>query len=183
MIFSVVLTVLLAFLLSWRIGFRLVPWLRALKMGQVINDIGPTWHKYKEGTPTMGGLMFIIGTVIAAATGYIVLGSIQDTYFSSLWSVEWKRLIINILCCLAFAAIGFDDDYHKIMNHQNMGLTAIQKIMLQILVSAFLKSMVFRDVCPQKQWKDGKQGHISDRVPEKRIFENCWDKKVGFPKN
>ena len=118
------------------LGYWMIPWLKRIKYGQTINDIGPTWHKYKEGTPTMGGLMFIIGTVIAAATGYIVLGSIQDTYFSSLWSVEWKRLIINILCCLAFAAIGFDDDYHKIMNHQNMGLTAIQKIMLQILVSA-----------------------------------------------
>lgn len=153
MIFSVVLTVLLALLLSWRIGFRLVPWLRALKIGQVINDIGPTWHKYKEGTPTMGGLMFIIGTVIAAATGYIVLGSIQDTYFSSLWSVEWKRLIINILCCLAFAAIGFDDDYHKIMNHQNMGLTAIQKIMLQILVSAaYLIAMRFWGACSTVIW-------------------------------
>lgn len=44
------------------LGFAMVPWLRKLKFGQTILDIGPKWHKSKQGTPTMGGLMFIIGT-------------------------------------------------------------------------------------------------------------------------
>jgi len=136
MIVPVIITAVAAFLISWLIGFRLVPWLRALKMGQVINEIGPTWHKYKEGTPTMGGLMFIAGTITAAACGYAVLGLMSHTYFEPSMSLEWKRLIINAVCCLAFATIGFDDDYHKILNHQNEGLTPIQKIILQILVSA-----------------------------------------------
>ncbi len=153
MIFTVVATVFISCLISWLLGYKLVPWLRALKLGQVINDIGPTWHKYKEGTPTMGGLMFIAGTVIAAACGYVLLGSLFDVYFTAAWSVEWKRLLINVLCCLAFAAIGFDDDYHKIMNHQNMGLTAIQKIILQILVSAaYLIAMRFWGECSTVIW-------------------------------
>lgn len=140
----VLITAVMAFLISWLIGFRLIPWLRAIKMGQVINEIGPTWHKYKEGTPTMGGLIFIAGTVIASACGYTVLGLMNDKYFHAPFSVEWKRLIINAVCCLAFALIGFDDDYHKIHNHQNLGLTAKQKIVLQVAVSAaYLAAMRF----------------------------------------
>ena len=144
MIISAIITAVIAFLISWLTGYKLVPWLRAVKMGQVINDIGPTWHKYKEGTPTMGGLMFIAGTVIASVCGYVILGLLSREYFRSPLSVEWKRLLINLVCCVAFALIGFDDDYHKIHNHQNLGLTAKQKIVLQIVVSAaYLAAMHF----------------------------------------
>ena len=55
------------------LGYWMIPWLKKIKYGQTINDIGPTWHKYKEGTPTMGGLMFIIGTFCAIVVGYISL--------------------------------------------------------------------------------------------------------------
>ncbi|MBP0969315.1 MAG: phospho-N-acetylmuramoyl-pentapeptide-transferase [Oscillospiraceae bacterium] len=153
MILSVIVTAAAAFLLSWLIGFRLVPWLRALKLGQVINDIGPTWHKYKEGTPTMGGLMFITGTVIASVGGFLMLNKLSDPVLSASMDVEWKRLVINLVCCLAFALIGFDDDYHKILNHQNMGLTAMQKVILQILVSAaYLIAMHFWGDCSTAIW-------------------------------
>ena len=153
MIISVAATAAISFLLSWLIGFRLVPWLRALKLGQVINEIGPTWHKYKEGTPTMGGLMFIAGTLLASACGYLLLINTTDTLMSVDMSIEWKRLVINLVCCLAFALIGFDDDYHKIMNHQNMGLTAMQKIVLQVIVSAaYLIAMHFWGSCSTTIW-------------------------------
>ena len=52
------------------LGFVMVPWLRRLKFGQTILDIGPKWHKSKQGTPTMGGLMFIIGVVSAVAVTF-----------------------------------------------------------------------------------------------------------------
>ena len=55
------------------LGYWMIPWLKKIKYGQTINDIGPTWHKYKEGTPTMGGLMFIIGTLSAIIVGYVSL--------------------------------------------------------------------------------------------------------------
>ena len=53
------------------LGFWIIPWLKRLKYGQTINEIGPTWHKHKEGTPAMGGIMFIIGSLAAVAVGYI----------------------------------------------------------------------------------------------------------------
>lgn len=153
MILSVVITAVIAFLLSWLIGFRLVPWLRALKMGQVIKEIGPTWHKYKEGTPTMGGLMFITATVVASAVGYYVLTRYASSFMSDSMNIEGRRLLINLCCCLAFAMIGFDDDYHKIMNHQNTGLTAFQKLLLQIIVSAaYLIAMRFWGNCSTTIW-------------------------------
>ena len=79
------------------LGFAMVPWLRKLKFGQTILDIGPKWHKSKQGTPTMGGLMFIIGTVAAIAvtvitdklTGGDIVASgslVPSEMYTRLWS-------------------------------------------------------------------------------------------------
>ena len=59
-IFALVLSFFIAFLL----GFVLIPWLRKLKFGQTILDIGPAWHKSKQGTPVMGGIMFIVSSIV-----------------------------------------------------------------------------------------------------------------------
>ena len=153
MIIPAAAAAVIAFLISWLMGFKLIPWLKALKMGQMINDIGPTWHKYKEGTPTMGGVMFIAGTVIASVCGYAILGASDKNYLTGAMSIEWKRLAIGIVYCLALALIGFDDDYHKIMNHQNLGLNAKQKMALQFLVTAaYLAAMHFLAGNDTKIW-------------------------------
>ena len=62
---AIILCAVLGFVVSALLGIVLVPWLHKLKFGQTILDIGPSWHKKKQGTPTMGGIMFIIATIAA----------------------------------------------------------------------------------------------------------------------
>ena len=59
----------LSFLIAFLLGFVIIPWLRKLKFGQTILDIGPVWHKSKQGTPIMGGAMFILGSLVAIVVG------------------------------------------------------------------------------------------------------------------
>lgn len=104
---------------------KLIPFLMRIKMGQVILDIGPRWHKSKEGTPTMGGIFFIAAiTVVTLAFG------IYYSVTSSNWSV-----LISLAMMLLFGVIGFIDDYTKFVKKQNKGLTAIQKLVLQFIVA------------------------------------------------
>ena len=63
--FALALTAVTSFLVAFLLGFVLIPWLRKLKFGQTILDIGPAWHKSKQGTPVMGGLMFIISIIVS----------------------------------------------------------------------------------------------------------------------
>lgn len=111
---------------------KFIPALMRIKMGQYILDIGPRWHKSKEGTPTMGGIFFISGTVIA----FLVTGLI-----SSLKNSDFSDLSV-LVTALLFGAIGFIDDYTKFVKKQNKGLTARAKLILQLAVSTlFLFSM------------------------------------------
>lgn len=107
---------------------KLIPFLKSKKMGQKILDIGPRWHKSKEGTPTMGGIAFIIAmTLVFAAVlaiGYF-LGAIQYFGFS----------VLVYLFALANGLIGVVDDLAKFSKGQNQGLTAIQKYLLQLLAA------------------------------------------------
>ena len=125
-----------AFVLTALSGFVLIPWLRRLKFGQTILDIGPKWHKSKQGTPTMGGIMFIIGTVSAilltVVTDKLMGGDVVAS--GSLVPQEmYTKLWSGVLTALAFAFIGFVDDYIKIVNRQNLGLTIKQKSFAQLL--------------------------------------------------
>ena len=70
---GLLVTLVAAFLLSSVIGVWLIPFLHKLHYGQTILDIGPAWHKSKQGTPTMGGIMFIIGSILACAAGWNLL--------------------------------------------------------------------------------------------------------------
>ena len=74
---AIVITAIVSLAVTSVLGFWMIPWLKRLKYGQTINKIGPTWHMKKEGTPTIGGLMFIIGTLAGLAVGYISM--ILDT--------------------------------------------------------------------------------------------------------
>ena len=110
----------------------ILPALRRLKAGQEIRDVGPKWHASKAGTPTMGGLMFIAG--IAAAiliSGWRGMAAGNLTHF------------YLFLFASVFGVIGFLDDYEKVKRHQNLGLTAIQKFLLQ-LAAAILFLMLMR---------------------------------------
>ena len=116
------ITALIAsFLVTLVIGHFLIPKLRQLKAGQMIREDGPTWHASKAGTPAMGGIMFILGT----GAVIFVLG------WGQMLSGQFTHLYVYLFA-LVFGLIGFVDDYRKIRQHQNEGLTAKQKFLLQL---------------------------------------------------
>ena len=116
-----------SFLVTVIVGIALIPALRRLHAGQTIRSDGPTWHLSKQGTPTMGGLMFITGI-----TAMCVLGGLDD-----IAAGDWRHIIILVFSLL-FGLIGFLDDYEKVKKRQNLGLTAWQKLVLQIAAAVVL---------------------------------------------
>lgn len=112
------------------IGWFLLPVLRALKAGQSIREVGPTWHNSKAGTPMMGGLMFIFACVLILA---------GNVFFMEDYSVFF--VLILALC---FGFVGFLDDFTKIKYKRNLGLTSIQKAALQAAVSAIFLYAMFK---------------------------------------
>ena len=125
---KVLITAAVAAVLSGVIGYFLIPVLRALKAGQSIREDGPIWHNYKAGTPMMGGLMFIAAAILC------LIGNI--------FTMEDYSVFFVLLMALAFGAIGFLDDFFKMKYKRNLGLTSIQKFMLQLAISAiFLYAM------------------------------------------
>jgi len=127
-------TAVASFLITALLGFVLIPWLKKLKFGQTIRDIGPSWHKKKQGTPTMGGLLFIIGgtvTLIAVALACELIFDIPVIFGASGISPMAAGTIMALGC----AAIGFADDYIKVAKKRNLGLTAPQKMFAQLLVA------------------------------------------------
>ncbi|MBQ3817098.1 MAG: hypothetical protein II802_02355, partial [Clostridia bacterium] len=68
--FTPVIAALVAFAVTALLGYMVIPYLRKLKFGQTILDIGPNWHKEKQGTPTMGGIMIVAGVVLSLAVSY-----------------------------------------------------------------------------------------------------------------
>ncbi len=123
---------LVAFAASALIGRFLIPWLRALKAGQSIKEIGPVWHMAKQGTPTMGGIMFIAGIFIA----------ILVTGWKDFSQGRFGALFV-FLFALVFGVIGFLDDFMKVKYHKSEGLTAPQKFLLQ-LAAAIVFTVLLR---------------------------------------
>ncbi len=144
--FPPVLAAAAGFALTAFLGVFLVPYLKKLKFGQTILDIGPKWHKSKEGTPTMGGLMFIIGTVLAVGIAFLTayLAGYTELFSEMGRSIRLVRVLAGILMALCMAFIGFMDDYIKVVKKRNLGLTARQKTFLQLLVAAgYLLALYF----------------------------------------
>ena len=130
--FDVILFVaalVLTFALTAAISHKLIPVLKSKKMGQKILEIGPRWHKSKEGTPTMGGIAFIAATVIVAALACIA---------SALWGDIGSVLpfVYVLLYGVLNGLIGVIDDSAKLRKKQNEGLTARQKYLLQLVAAA-----------------------------------------------
>ena len=136
---AVIISVIIAFGITAALGFVIIPWLRKLKFGQTILDIGPSWHKSKQGTPNMGGLMFVIGiiaAVIIAASVFISLGGNMETEFSAIFKGRENTLIIaSLLLALGNGIVGFTDDFIKIKLKRNKGLSAKQKTLGQLIMS------------------------------------------------
>ncbi len=124
----------LAFLFATAFGKFYIPWLRKLKAGQEIKENGPTWHNVKAGTPTMGGVMFIF----AAAFVCLTVG------FEGMLHGEFVHIFVLLFACV-FGAIGFLDDWEKIRRHQNTGLSARAKFLLQ-LAAALLFVLLMRTI-------------------------------------
>ena len=124
-----VIALLLTFGMTVLISRWLIPVLKSRKMGQKILEIGPRWHKNKEGTPTMGGLAFITATVVVGIAGGIYLW-ITDGAESTV------PLMLTILLGVFGGFIGCIDDAAKLRNRRNEGLTPPQKFLLQLTAAA-----------------------------------------------
>lgn len=116
-----ILSFIVAFGVAVITGMILIPVLRRLKAGQMIREDGPTWHLSKQGTPSMGGLMFIFGIAVAI----IVAGA--ETFAAG----NSAHLVV-FLFALVFGLIGLIDDVQKLRHRANEGLSATQKFLLQL---------------------------------------------------
>lgn len=121
---QIIIAFLIALAVSVGVGLLIVPALRRAKAGQSIREDGPKWHESKQGTPTMGGLIFIIAMVAAV----VIAG------FGEMRRGEYTHLYI-LAFALIYGLIGFLDDYEKLKKKQNLGLTAKQKFLLQLVVA------------------------------------------------
>lgn len=138
-----------AFAISFALGYVVIPFLHKLKFGQTILEIGPKWHKNKQGTPTMGGILFIVGTLVAFGVVILIDKLLGGDIIGTNEIVE-KSMNIKVwgglIMALGFAFIGFLDDYIKVVKKRNMGLTILQKTVLQIvLMIGYLLTLFFND--------------------------------------
>lgn len=136
---AMIISVVIAFGVTAGLGFVIIPWLRKLKFGQTILEIGPSWHKSKQGTPNMGGLMFIIGILVSVAVSMSVFhfagGNLESDYSALLEGRELVLLIAGLVLALGCGLVGFADDFIKIKLKRNEGLTAKQKSLGQALMA------------------------------------------------
>ncbi len=117
-----ILAVGLGFILSALGGKWIIPELRKLKAGQSIREDGPQSHMVKAGTPTMGGLIFLLS---------LLIGCLVFRLFS-------LKIFLLLFSTLAFGAVGFVDDYIKVVKKRNLGFTAIQKFTCQLVIALIL---------------------------------------------
>ena len=126
----IIWTVLAAFAMAMVLGPIVIPWLKKMKFGKEIYDLGPQSHKKKQGTPQMGGIIFAVPAIIAALA-------------FSYGDARWDFLLIALLSALGFGMIGFVDDFIKIRFHRAEGLTPKQKLAPQIVLAVGLSVWVY----------------------------------------
>jgi phospho-N-acetylmuramoyl-pentapeptide-transferase len=114
---------LTAMFLALVFGPWLIRKLRELQIGQYIREEGPQEHKKKAGTPTMGGVLIVLSTAVPV----LMWADLSNAF-----------VMLALFALLAFAAIGFIDDYAKVAKQRNLGLTGKSKIVLQVAVSSFV---------------------------------------------
>ncbi len=117
-----ILTILAAFVMALVFGPFAIQWLKKMKFGQTIYELGPQTHQKKQGTPTMGGVIFAVPAVIA---------TIAFSYKNS----SWDFLAIALVSMIGFGLVGFVDDYIKVKLKRSLGLTPKQKLIPQIVLA------------------------------------------------
>lgn len=120
---SMFLTILISFAVTAILSPFFIPFLHRLKYGQSIRDEGPKSHQKKSGTPTMGGIVIIIG---------LLVGTLIMTFIYEVFSIS---TFIVLFTTLGYGLIGFLDDYIKVVKKRNLGLTSLQKIIGQLLIA------------------------------------------------
>ena len=116
---SVCLPVLISFLVSVFLGPVIIPFLKRLKAGQTVRDEGTKSHLKKNGTPTMGGILILSAMIVT----------------SLFYMEDYPEIKPILLMTLGFGLIGFLDDYIKVILKRSMGLTPIQKMAGQLVVT------------------------------------------------
>lgn len=123
----------IAFGVTALLGKWVVPFLHRINFGQTIRESGPTWHSRKNGTPTMGGILFIAGIVLAVAV--CVPGYFRAASKSPYELAMYAKIAGGLLMACGFGLIGFIDDYIKVVKKRNLGLNVRQKLVLQFAVA------------------------------------------------
>lgn len=121
----VIWATVLAFAIAMVLGPVVIPWLKKMKFGQTIYELGLESHKVKQGTPTMGGIIFAVPMIIVP-----ILFSTADQ--------RWSFLPMALASTLGFGLVGFVDDYIKVSKKRSLGLTPMQKIVPQVVISLVL---------------------------------------------
>lgn len=143
-----VIAALISFAVTAVLGIPFIPYLKKLKYGQTILEEGPNWHKEKQGTPTMGGIMIVAGVVVALIIT-VVVSAISDGSLTKelAGGIKPVVLIAGIIFALICCAIGLMDDYIKVVKKRNLGLTAKQKTVFQVLATvAYLAALAIAGV-------------------------------------
>ncbi len=122
--FETLLPVGSGFVLSWGLGHLVIPWLGKKGAGQHIRSEGPKSHQKKAGTPTMGGVIFIVGTILALGIYHAVSRTMPS-----------RSEVMVLGLYVGYGLVGFADDYRKVRKKRNLGLKAREKILLQILIA------------------------------------------------
>ena len=136
----------IAFGVTALMGKWAIPFLHKLKFGQTIKEVGPTWHKNKQGTPTMGGIMFIIGIFCAILIAVPVYYASVTPTGAAVWgesTLQKTRVFGGLVMALAYGAIGFLDDYIKVVKKRNLGLTPGQKMLLMFLIGGLYLASLY----------------------------------------
>ncbi len=115
---DILISIIISFCVCLIIGPFTINLLKKMKFGQKILQIGPKWHNNKTGTPTMGGIIFIVATLIVASIFY-----------------KHYEVLLLLIISMGFGAIGFVDDFIKVVLKRNLGLSARQKFLAQLIIS------------------------------------------------
>ena len=147
---SLAIVFAIAFILGVILFKIFIPFLRRVKLGQKILEIGPSWHKSKEGTPNLGGLIFIIAMMVALVVGIFIVP--KPEYPWTLGSFGMDSALVIVFFALSQALIGFIDDYVKLFKKRNKGLSATQKFILQFATTGAYLVLRGEDTAFRTPW-------------------------------
>ena len=146
--FVPMIATLSAFLIALALGNPTIALLKRLKYGQTIREEGPQWHKSKQGTPTMGGILIAMGTIVGIVIAFCLSGLINGDLKAEISTEHsFVKLFAGIGLCFGMGFVGFADDYIKVIKKRNLGLTAMQKTVFQsLVVIAYLVTLALAGV-------------------------------------